>query len=84
MSLPEPFADDGASASIHDLTVENGREQIALYGTLDITCDKAGLETARTLAAYLQAVVRALESRPALPDRLPPAPPPTTVRNPFR
>ena len=83
MTLPAPFADDSQSASIGSLTVENGRDSIALYGNLDITRDKAGLATARQLAAYLEKIVGALQADAALPDRLPPPPAAKTVPNPF-
>ena len=33
----KPFADDAASISIGELTVENGTDRIALYGSLDLT-----------------------------------------------
>ena len=39
-----PFADDAASMAIDKLTIENGQQQISLYGSLDITRDKAGLQ----------------------------------------
>ena len=83
MNLPIPFADDSKSASIDSLTIENGRDKIALYGSLDITRDKAGLAIARELAAFLAKVVDTLQADATLPDQLPPAPPPKTVRNPF-
>ena len=78
-----PFADDSASSAVGELTVENGRDRVALYGSLDLTRDAAGLAHARELRALLDAVVQALEGDPALPDRLPPPDAPATVRNPF-
>ncbi len=35
-----PFADDAASVSIGKLTIENGTDRVALYGSLDITRDQ--------------------------------------------
>ena len=32
-----PFADHATSVSVGNLTVENGTDQVALYGSLDIT-----------------------------------------------
>ena len=83
MTKLKPFADDSASSAVGQLTVENGRDRVALYGSLDLTRDAAGLAHARALRALLDAVVRALEADPALPDQLPPPDKPTTLRNPF-
>ena len=49
----EPYADDAASVDIGELTVENGTDKVALYGSLDLTRDKAGLERARKLKTLL-------------------------------
>jgi hypothetical protein len=78
-----PFADDAASVSLGTLTVENGTERVALYGSLDITRDKAGLRQALALQAIIDQVVQALSADPALPERQPAADKPKTVRNPF-
>jgi hypothetical protein len=78
-----PFADDAASVSLGTLTVENGTERVALYGSLDITRDKADLRQALALQAIIDQVVQALSADPALPERQPPADKPETVRNPF-
>lgn len=43
MTKLTPFADDAASIPIGELTVENGTDRIALYGSLDLTRDKQGL-----------------------------------------
>jgi hypothetical protein len=56
-----PFADDSASTSIGELTIENGRDRMSIYGSLDITRDKRGLEDARRLQTVLAGVVRLLE-----------------------
>lgn len=79
----KPFADDRAASAIGGLTVENGRDRVALYGSLDLTRDKAGLDHARRLRALLDAVVAALEADAHLPDALPPPEAPKQVRNPF-
>ena len=49
-----PFADDVASVSIAKLTVENGTDRIALYGSLELTRGQQGLAHARTLKATLR------------------------------
>jgi hypothetical protein len=83
MTKLTPFADDAGSITIDTLTIENGTRQIALYGSLDITRDKVGLQHALALKAVIDQAVKVLTSDPALPQQLPPAAKPTTVRNPF-
>ena len=78
----KPFADDAASISIGELTVENGTDRIALYGSLDLTRDKQGLAHARALKALLDQAVQLLEADKSLPDAAPPAAA-KTVANPF-
>ena len=78
-----PFADNAASLSIGEMTLENGQERIALYGNLDLTRDKQGLQHARALKAVLDQVVRVLEADKALPDRIAPPEKPVQVKNPF-
>lgn len=84
MTALRPYADDAASASIGALTVENGRDCVALYGSLDLTRDKQGLAHARALLRLAQDAVTALEAMHDLPDALPPPSKPGTVKNPFR
>jgi hypothetical protein len=79
-----PFADDSGSAGIDKLTIENGTAQISLYGSLDITRDKVGLQHALALKALLDQAVQVLTSDTALPQRLPPLDKAKSVQNPFR
>ena len=83
MTKLKPYADDAASSAVGKLVVENGRDRVLLYGSLELTRDAAGLAHARKLRALLNAVVQALEADPALPGRLPPPAEPDTVDNPF-
>ncbi len=78
-----PFADDAALVSIAELTIENGTERIALYGSLDITRDKVGLARARALKAVVDQAVQHLEAEKDLPASVPPASPGKPVANPF-
>ena len=78
-----PFANDSAAIEVGDLKLENGRDRIACYGSLDLTRDKAGLALARQLHAVLGAVVQALEADTGLPDTIPPPKKRGTVKNPF-
>ena len=77
-----PFADDAASASIGKLTIENGTDQLAVYGSLDITRDRRGLAQARALQVILDQAIRTLEAEKDLPVELAPAAV-KTVKNPF-
>lgn len=83
MSSLTPFADDAASVTIGKMTVENGTDRLAVYGSLDITRDKPGLAHARELLAMLQEAVRVMEADPSLPATAPTAIKPRTVANPF-
>ncbi len=83
MTQLTPFADDAASASIGKLTIENGTDRIAVYGSLDITRDQKGLAHAKALLAILQGAVQCLESEKDLPAAVPNAAKPKTVTNPF-
>ena len=67
-----PFADNSTSRTIGGMTVENGTDSIAFYGQTDLSRDKAGLERARALLAFLQQVVDTLGAQEDLPDSLPP------------
>ena len=78
-----PFADDASSTSIGKLTIENGTDRVALYGSLDLTRDRQGLAHARALKAILDQTVQVLEAQENLPDAVPAAATPKTVANPF-
>ena len=83
MTRFSPFADDAASVSIAKLTIENGTDRIALYGSLDLTRDRQGLEHTRALKAILDQAVQVLEAQQDLPEAVPTATVPKTVVNPF-
>jgi len=78
-----PYGDDAAALTIGDLTLENGRDCVAVGGSLDLTRDKVGLAHARVLKGALDAIVHALESDAALPDKVAPPKAATEVKNPF-
>ena len=78
-----PFAGDAASLSIAKLTIENGTDRIALYGSLDLTRDRQGLEHARGLKAILDQAVHVLEAQQDMPEAVPAVKAPKTVANPF-
>jgi hypothetical protein len=83
MTTLKPFADDAASISVGELTIENGTDRIALYGSLDLTHDKQGLTHARALVALLDQAIQILEADTSLPDAVPPPVAAGTVKNPF-
>ena len=72
------------SLGIGDLTIENRTDRISIYGNIDLTRDKAGLEHARMLKAVLDKVVQVLESEKNLPDKIAPPDIPDEVANPFQ
>lgn len=81
-----PFANSTSSASIDELTLENGTDRVAVYGQIAITRDRNGLGLARALKEHVDAIVSALESEAGkLPTHLPaqPAAPTEKVDNPF-
>lgn len=83
----QPFANDSEAVTIGELSVENQADRVSVFGSLDLTRDKAGLRHARALKAVLDSVVRALEAEEDLPDRVAPSEAPEgsdTVDNPFR
>lgn len=78
-----PFGPDAQVRTIEQMTVENDPARVSVYGRLDITRDRDGLQNARALAALLDAVVAKLESEPALPDHASGAPKTHPMKNPF-
>jgi hypothetical protein len=79
-----PFANESESLGIGDLTIENRTDRISIYGNIDLTRDKSGLEHARMLKAVLDRVIQVLESEGDLPDRIAPPDMPDEVPNPFQ
>ena len=66
-----------------DLTIENLSDRLAIYGSLDLTRDKAGLGNARVLRQLFSDVVEALEHDRNLPERVVLLNAPRPARNPF-
>jgi len=79
-----PFANESESLGIGDLTIENRTDRVSIYGSIDLTRDKTGLEHARMLKAVLAKVVQVLESEKSLPDKIASPDMPDEVENPFR
>lgn len=66
----KPFENGSESHAIHDLTLENQEDCVSIYGNLQLTKDQAGLQAAKALQAFLNAVVSALESEANLPEKI--------------
>jgi hypothetical protein len=81
MAAFKPFEDEEASVAIDDLTIENRLDRISIYGSVQITKDKAGLQHARKLKELIDAAVVTLEKE-NLPDHVV-VTPPQKVKNPF-
>ncbi|WP_349928343.1 hypothetical protein ABJ384_00915 [Acinetobacter sp. A1-4-2] len=66
----KPFENGTESHAIHDLTLENQEDCISIYGNLQLTKDQAGLQAAKALQAFVNAVVSALENEAHLPEKI--------------
>lgn len=67
---------------IDDLTVENRFDRISLYGSLDITRDRLGLEHALKLKQIIDASIEALREDKNLPEQVK-VEETDTIENPF-
>ena len=77
----KPFEKGTESSAIEDLTLENDVDCVSIYGNLQITKDKVGLEQAKALQSFLNDVVAALEKE-ELPEKIE-RPAEQEVNNPF-
>ena len=66
-----PYQNEAEAVEIGDLKIENRLDRITVYGRVDLTRDKAGLENARALKQLLDDVVRA--TAPSNPAKVPSA-----------
>lgn len=76
-----PFENESDCIQIGDLTVENRVDRVSIYGSIDLTKDKAGLATALLLKGVIDRTISALESAD-LPDHVS-VRKSTMVENPF-
>lgn len=77
----KPFEKGTESSAIEDLTLENDVDCVSIYGNLQITKDKVGLEQAKALQSFLKEVVAALEKE-ELPEKIE-RPAEQEINNPF-
>ncbi len=82
METIDPFANESESLQIDDLTIENRTDRVSIYGSIDITRDRRGLEMAKMLAQLFDAIIGRL-SQEDLPESLPPPANIDVVKNPF-
>ncbi|HEX5514646.1 MAG TPA: hypothetical protein VFY81_09645 [Gammaproteobacteria bacterium] len=82
METIRPFENEAESLQIDELTVENRLDRISIYGNVDITRDKAGLERARQLQRLLNDTLKVLEGE-ELPEAVA-TKPSSQVPNPFQ
>jgi len=78
----KPYQNEEESLVIGDLTVENQLDRVSVYGSIELTRDKAGLQQAKALKEIVDAVVTALEQEKGLPEQVQ-VKPTETVKNPF-
>ena len=82
MDKIDPFANESDSLQIDDLTIENRTDRVSIYGSIEITRDKQGLQTARLIADLLESIVARL-AQEDLPESIPPPQNIDVVKNPF-
>jgi hypothetical protein len=78
-----PFKNESDAVTLGDLKIENREDQIAIYGRLALTRDRAGLEAAKALQKLFGKIVHELENGPDLPVKVASAEPTEKVKNPF-
>ena len=77
----KPFQNETETFQIDQLTVENRLDRVQLYGSIEITRDKKGLESAHKLKSLLDNIVQTLSAE-ELPDEVVVAQK-NTIANPF-
>lgn len=70
METIKPFDNEEESLQVGGITIENRLDRVSIYGSLDITRDKEGLERARQMKMVIDLVLKALESEKGLPDHI--------------
>jgi len=70
MSSFKPYQNEEQSLAIDDVTVENRLDRISVYGSVELTRDRAGLQHAKALKEVIDAVVTALEQDKNLPEHI--------------
>ena len=76
------YQNESETVDIGKLTIENRTDRVTIYGSLDVTRDKAGLKAASELKAMIDAIVAFLKTE-NLPEQIA-LKAPTEKKNPFR
>jgi hypothetical protein len=79
--IKKPFQNEEETFQVDQLTVENRLDRVQLYGSVELTRDKTGLERAKSLKELFDRVVDVLSSE-KLPEKVT-VEEPETVKNPF-
>lgn len=81
-----PFKDDSTSICLGNtdsgFTVENGTDQVEMYGRLPITLDKQGLKLAEQLKEIVDSIVLVMKTK-NLPEHIANVGTVDEVKNPF-
>lgn len=78
------FENESDVITLQELSIENRLDRVSVFGNVDITRDKQGLELALKLQCIVNGLVEALEqAQDELPDQVPPPEPTEEVENPF-
>jgi len=80
--LIAPFQNETECLRIGELTVENRVDRVSIYGSIDLTLDKAGLKAARLLKKVIDLTLAEME-KTDLPDKIS-LEKSETVKNPFQ
>ncbi|MGO8953654.1 MAG: hypothetical protein ACLPWS_11010 [Rhodomicrobium sp.] len=78
-----PFRNESDAVVLGNLKFENREDHVAIYGSLAITRDRAGLNDANALKELLERIIRELEDQHDLPLTVASAEPAVKVKNPF-
>ncbi len=81
MASIKPFQNEKDAIEIGELTIENRLDRVELYGSLQLTRDKAGLALARQLKDVVDKTIKAMQSG-ELPDQIRTTPT-DNIDNPF-
>jgi len=65
-----PYKNESDVLQFGDMTIENRLDRITIYGNIDITKDKEGLEHALLLKQVIDTTIKELENTEELPDRI--------------
>jgi hypothetical protein len=76
-----PFKNESDCIQIGELTIENRVDRVSIFGSIDITLDKAGLAVANELKSIIDSTLANME-KIELPDKITIAPA-ESVNNPF-